>query len=298
MGDEQAATVEGATAPPPPEAPAPKVRALRAGTGARRVKTRNIGLYGPGKVGKTTACGSLKGAYWVVSDPNTIPTLMATGALPPEADLFEVGDYREAIGVLAEMIEVAANAAANGQWFGTDTVIFDSLTCTWDSVKEIVAAQTQQAFLGQRKKDNGWQEANAEMGSVLRMCAELAKYVNVVGIFHSKDKFDIKKGELHGLNLGPELAQLAARLVNWLLYLSIETDTVEEGTTPDECSTIIQSGDGTWQRVRRVFHTRPYQQYPASVNARFLAPEEPPDLYKLLLKEKLIKRRKELTPVK
>jgi hypothetical protein len=262
-------------------APVKRESALKAGTGSKRVKTRVITLYGPPKTGKTTAASTLPigNTKWLITDQNCIPTLDSADRLPPDEDIYEITSLSQAKNLLLDMIDCAKEDS-----LGRDYVVFDSLTALADIHQTELARLTGQRFLGDNQKNNGWQLYNAEFGTVMDILSDLGRYVTVVCIAHSAAKSDPTKGDYHGLNLTPKMAERAGRTGNWILYMTATSTSAEDGDEDTEFSQILETPSGK-RRIERVIHTVPVGFWPAAASSRVkLDPEEPPDIYKLLKK--------------
>lgn len=254
---------------------------MEPGKGSKRVQTRVVYLYGAPKVGKTYCVASLppEDTKWIISDSNSVPTLASADRLPPDENIYEVGSVMEAKQIVDKMI-----TAAEQDGLGASYVVLDSITALADFHQQDVAAGSGQRYLGDNPKTNGWQQYNAEFGSLLDLLAVLGRFVTVVIIAHAKEKGEMSKGQFNGLNLSPQMALRAGRTGNWILYQETLSAMAEEGDTETEFSQIIDTPSGK-RRITRVLHTVPYGAMFASTNSmRPLEAEEPADLAKLLAK--------------
>ena len=258
------------------------VDGVEPGKGAAGAKTRFIVPYGPPGSLKTTACGKIGGAKWVVADQNCIPTLDVQDLLPPDKDLYEVGDLTEA----TNLIRTWTDAAVEGK-LRIPAVVVDSITALHDFTEQDVATAHGSSYLGENAKDNGWQDFNNRLGRFIDALGELARHVNVLAICHAREKADATKGDWQGLNLGPKCANKLARVANWVLYHTIQSESWSEG---------MVEGPLLWRRdtpegalaVHCQVHTMPTGLWLAKVNARNLDAIEPPDYGAILKKEGLI----------
>lgn len=259
---------------------------MEPGKGSERINSRFIIDYGAPKSEKTTAASYLEGAKWIVSDPNCIPTLDALGRLPPDEDIYEVSSVPAAREVLGKMIDVCKTHGAKG--LGCTAVVADSLTQFQDWHEQDVAQATNQRFMGDNKKEGGWQQFNAEFGAFIDDLGVLSRYITVVAIAHAKEKnMDASKGDWAGLNLRPQMALKAGRTANWVLYQSKRTIAVDSSFKGDEFTRVEKDKDGKSIGTEVIIHTRPVGFWMAAVNAKNLRAEEPANLAELLRKEGL-----------
>ncbi len=283
MAAKPAAAKKGAATPVVPNS----VSLMEAGKGSTRVKTRLIVLYGGPKVQKTGSCSTIKGAKWIVSDPNTIPTLDALDRLPPDKDIYEVTSLKETRAVILKMLEVCEK---NGpEALGCTAVIKDSATQLVDWHQQDVARETNQRFMGDVKNNNGWQQFNAEFSAFIDDLGLLSKYITVIVICHAKEKMDLSKGDWAGLNLPPQMALKMGRTANWVLYQSKRSYTAGEKDKPDEYVRLSEPDqNGVRKAVEVVIHTETNGLWLAAANGRNLKAEEPGDMAALLRKEGLL----------
>lgn len=259
-----------------------KPSSMKPGTGSQRVKTRLIFIYGPPKTRKTGSCSNLPNAKWLISDSNCIPTLDALDRLPPDEDVYEVGSLMETRGYIREMIEAAAAGT-----LGADFVVFDSITALCDFHQQDLARATNQRFMGDNAKNNGWQQFNAEFGNFLDDLTELSGLVTVVVIAHAREKQDSGKGAFAGLALPPQMAEKAGRLANWLLFKTLRSTMATDDDRNDDQNTLVDTPMGK-MKITSTLHTKATGVWMASANARKLEAEESPDLLVLLEKEGLV----------
>ena len=260
---------------------------MEPGKGSERVSSRFVVLYGGPKVQKTGACSTLEGAKWVISDPNAIPTLDALDRLPPEEDIYEVTGIAPARDVLGKMMDVCKQHGPKG--LGCTAVVVDSLTQFQDWHEQDVAQGTNQRFMGENKKEGGWQQYNAEYGAFIDDLGVLARYITVVAIAHAKEKIDGTKGDWAGLNLKPQMALKVGRTANWVLYQSRRNIAVDSTFKGDEFTRIEKDKNGKPMGVEVIIYTQPVGFWMASANAKNLRAEEPADMAELLRKEGLFK---------
>jgi hypothetical protein len=262
---------------------------LPAGKGSKRSKTRLITIYGSEKSHKTGSLAKLIGkgrrVKWVLPDSNSIPTLAAMGSLPADEDTYEflqLSEFREWLDTVLTIAETEGAEA-----LGIDDLVYDSATQHSDMYQQAVAKATGQKFLGEVKEDNGWVQFNAEFGLILDLLAALSAYVNVFVIVHAKAKFDPKKGQYSSFSLSPAMAAKLGRLSNWILYKRL-SEVYDEG---EKMRIVKEVGPSPWyvtvtdpsdpenlDRMRvyeSVFHTRPVDNWIASVESPALAAEEP-----------------------
>lgn len=258
------------------------VSGMEAGNGAERVKTRLIALYGAPKCRKTTAVSGIQGAKWIISDSNCIPTLDALDRLPHGDDTYEVDSVEAARIIIEKMI-----TAAEAKKFSLSAVVLDSITQFSDWLQQDVARDTNQSFLGENIKNNGWIQFNSQFSAFLDAIALLSRYVNVVAICHAKEKPDATRGDWNGLNLPPQMAQKLGRIANWVLYQSIRSYEAAAGTVSDEYVTVTEV-NGKLRATEVVLHTQNLGLWIAGANAKSLGPEEPADLAQLMRKEGLL----------
>lgn len=278
------------TAGEPSNERTPTTSALRPGGGSKRIKSRNILIYGPPKSRKTTAAASLPigRTKWLISDPNCVATLRALGRLPADEDLYEVDSLKAANELVEEMLTIAREQGADA--LGIDWLVNDSLTQYSDWHQKVVAAETGQRFMGDAGDGSGWQQFNAEFGDFLDNLALLTQLgVSVVSIAHSKDKLPKKKGEWACLNLPPQMSAKAARLSNWILFKTFE-EKVQEGDDPPSGPFIsAETGeDGKTAYFESVLWTKPLDGWNAAVNSLKLNHAEAGDLATLLKKDGLL----------
>jgi hypothetical protein len=203
----------------------PSISDLPPGSGTARVSTRFIGIYGPPKSRKTTACAYLPmgRTKWLVSDSNCAATLEALDRTPPPEDFYEMKSMEQAVELLKKLLEIADT---NGkEALGIDFLVVDSLTQFFEWAQRAVAEKTGQRFLGQSKgwDSNGYQEFNATFLEFLDLLASASRYVTVICIAHSKELHEKqKKGEFGGLNLSGTMGIALGRKCNWLLLKTME----------------------------------------------------------------------------
>lgn len=263
---------------------------MKPGKASRRVRSRFIVLYGAPKCRKTSSASTLNPARtkWIISDSNTIATLVALNRLPPDENIYEVTSVPQGREVIEEAIGIC-ESADGPEALGVDTFVVDSGTAFSDWHQQDIARMTGQRFMGDNSKNNGWQQFNAEFGQFLDSLATLSKHVNVVLICHAKEKADLSKGEWAGLNLSPQMSLRAARGANWVLYQTCRDLVVDENQKEDAfIQNVVVERDGTRKGKEVVINTMTAGVWIASVNARKLKAEEPGDLQALLEKEGLL----------
>lgn len=261
---------------------------MKPGSRALRAEKRLIVLYAPPKTGKTTALRNLK-AKWLVADPNCIPTLAASGKMPPDEDTYEVSSLAEARTVTADALDVCEKHGPAA--LGVDAFVIDSLTQLQDWHKEDVAVSTSQRWLGDNMKNNGWQQYNTEFGRLVDDLVRLSRFVHVIGVCHAAPKPDLNKGQWAGLSLNPAIAERVGRSVNWLLFMSARELTEAEAKEFEDGDPFIQKMKirGGFKYIERTIHTTPVGgAWHAAVNATKLGAEEPPDIQAMLEKEGLL----------
>ena len=256
------------------------------GKGSERINSRLIVVYGGPKCRKTTSASHLTGAKWIVSDANCIPTLTALGRLPPDEDLYEVDGIAAGRQVTQEAIKIAEE---HGSKALPPAFVYDSITQFQDWHEQDVAQATNQRFMGDNKKEGGWQQFNAEFGSFIDEIGVLSRYVTCVVIAHAKEKSDGSKGEWAGLNLKPQMALKLARTANWVLYQSIRNFAAAESDQSDEFVNVWKDVNGNLRGTEVIINTQTVGFWTAAVNARHLEPEEPANLAAILKKEGLWK---------
>lgn len=240
--------------------------ALDPGTGSNRVNTRNITIYGPAKSRKTGACKEFPRGRtkWLISDPNCVPTLRALKRLPHPNDLYPVRSLGEAVEFLEKALGIAVERGRDA--LGIDTLIIDSDTQFADWHQAAVAADTNQRFMGEDEKNNGWQQFNAQFGRYLDLKALLSEHINVISICHTKPGAKPGKTTFGGLNLPPQMAGKAERLANWVLFKSfIEINETDTASTPNEC--LIKTGpEGSHRYFDSSLWLKPVEGWFASAN--------------------------------
>ena len=251
---------------------------MEAGAGSTREGNVIAGLYGVPKCRKTTSCSFLESAKWVVSDSNAVSTLRSLNHLPPKKDIYDVDGLVAARSTLGKMIEAGEKGG-----LGVSNVVFDSLTQISDWHQQDVAKATNQRFLGDNSKDNGWQLFNNDFGLLIDDLATLGRYANVIIILHAKEKANIAKGENHGFNLGPAMALKFGRVINWILYQTCTSRTATEKEKDSKFGEIVEDADGTRVLTETVIHTRPCGLWAASADI-CLDAAEPANMQKLLEK--------------
>lgn len=269
----------------------PTSSALRPGKGSQRVKARRILIYGPPKSRKTTAVSTLPigRTKWLVSDPNTVPTLVALGRLPADEDIYEVTSLEESKELVKEMLKLVEEQGVES--LGIDFLVDDSLTQYSDWHQKKVAEETGQRFMGDAGDGTGWQQFNAEFGEYLDDLVRLTHAgITVVSIAHSKDKLPKGKGEWGCLNLPPQMAAKAARLSNWILFKTFEEKVPEDENNPPSGEYISAETDpsGKTSYYESILWTKPCGGWNASVNSLRLNHRECGDLVKLLEKDGLL----------
>lgn len=265
--------------------------ALRPGGGSRRVRARRILIYGPPKSRKTTAVASLPigRTKWIVSDPNTVPTLVALDRLPADEDIYEVTSLAQAKELVKEMLKLVEEQGVES--LGIDFLVDDSLTQYSDWHQKKVAEETGQRFMGDAGDGTGWQQFNAEFGEYLDDLVLLTHAgITVVSIAHSKDKLPKGKGEWGCLNLTPQMAAKAARLSNWILFKTFEEIVPEDPDNPPSGDYISVETDpsGKTSYYESILWTKPCGGWNAAVNSLKLNHKECGDLVKLLEKDGLL----------
>jgi len=267
-------------------------RTLSPGMGSKRSETRFVVVYGAPKCRKTTSASTLpKRTKWIVSDSNCVPTLKALGRMPSDPDIYEVvgltGDPRSGSLGAHDLVEEMIAAATDGNMVDVPAVVIDSVTALCDWHQQDVAKATSQRYMGENPKNNGWQQFNSEFGAFIDAVAELSRHVTVVMIAHAKEKADAAKGDWNGLNLPPQMALKLGRSANWVLFQSISSGAVTEGTVEDDFTQIVTTGRGEKRAITVTIYTANVGLWIAGVNAVQLGPEEPADLLKLFQKEGL-----------
>ena len=171
-----------------------------------------IVLYGPPKSEKTTACSTIPNAKWIVSDPNAVATLRALNRMPRKENFYAVKPLPEARDIVNKAVEIAAT---NGpEALGCSCFIHDSITTTNEWEQQDVARASNQRFLGDSPKSNGWQHFNADMGLFIDDLAALSQYLPVIVIAHASPRMDTSKGSWSGLSLPPKMAEKLGRTAN------------------------------------------------------------------------------------
>lgn len=271
----------------------PTQSVIEPGGGSHRSGKRFIVLYGAPKARKTTSVSKLHGrkVKWLISDSNCIPTLEALGRMPAPSDIYEVKGLQEAKDFCVKILNAAEEHGA--EKLGFDILAVDSLTQFFDWHQEEVARVTTQRFMGENDKNNGWQQFNAEYGMFLDLLAQVAQYITVIAIGHSKEKPNGK--DWAGLNLSPAMAIKAGRIANWVLYQTMNSSSIGEPTEQDLVSddfvTAKKMGDGSAKLTEVIIHTTPQGPFIASVNAKNLDDQEPADMDYILVKEGLLEAR-------
>ena len=255
--------------------------AVPRGTGSTRTKTRFVAVYGPPKCRKTTACSTIKGAKWLISDSNAIPALDSLGRLPPDDDIYELTSVDEACDIALKL----ADAAAAGK-LKIPAVVLDSMTQFSDWHQQDIAQATGQQWLGQDAKNNGWQRFNQTFFKLIDALVTLSKYVNVIAICHAKEKFEASKGDFHTLNLPPQCATKLGRSINWMFYVTLRSTLATGSEKASKFIEIVKTADGN-RVVEHAIHTQPMGLWPASGDPR-LDLMEPGDMNAILRKVKLI----------
>lgn len=266
---------------------------LEPGGGSHRSGKRFIIIYGAPKARKTTSVSKLHGrrVKWLISDSNCIPTLEALGRMPAPSDIYEVRGLQDAKDFCVKILNAVEEHGVDK--LGFDILVADSLTQFFDWHQEEVARVTTQRFMGENDKNNGWQQFNAEYGMFLDLLAQVAQYVTVIAIGHSKEKPNGK--DWAGLNLSPAMAIKAGRIANWVLYQTMTSTSIGEPTDADMEGDLFTSvkkmSDGSAKVTEVVIHTTPQGPFIASVNAKNLEDQEPADMDYILVKEGLLEAR-------
>lgn len=247
------------------DAPA-SVSELDAGTGSARVTTRNVVIYGPAKSRKTGACSNFPRGRtkWLVSDPNCIPTLRALKRLPHPNDIYPVNSLGQAVEFLEKVLALAVEKGKVA--LGIDTLIIDSDTQFSDWHQASVAADTNQRFMGDDEKNNGWQQFNAQFGRYLDLKALISEHIHVVSICHTKPGAKPGKTTFAGLNLPPQMAGKQERLANWVLFKSFtEVNETDISEVPNECL-VTMGPDGKKRYFDSSLWVKPIEGWFASAN--------------------------------
>lgn len=255
---------------------------MEAGGGSTRESNVIIAHYGTPKCRKTTANSYLESAKWIVSDSNCVSTLRSLGRMPAKKDIYEIDSLVKAREVLGKMLDAGEKGG-----LGVDNVVFDSLTQVNDWHQADVAKMTNQRFLGDNDKNNGWQLFNNDFGNLLEDLAAVGRYANIIIILHGKEKANIAKGENHGYNLGPAMSLKFGRLVNWNLYQTCKSRTATEKDSDNDFGQVHEEADGSRIITETIIHTRPVGLWPASADISLNA-EEPANMQKLLVKAGLL----------
>lgn len=270
--------------------PKPKKAALPKGTGANIKRTRLIVIYSAGgKQGKTGACSAIKGAKWVVSDPNCVHTLDVLDRMPGNDDIYMVSDFGGAQELLVQYLEAGDEAEGD---LGIPALVIDSATAYYESLTNQVARQTGQAYIGARREkgaDNGWMSVINEWSKFVHNLTELSKMTNVIVICHGKERAEVEganstgKSEWHGISLGPKCAERLMNAANIILFCETKTSTYAEGSPVAEDEVVEATAKGTKVLTRRRIYTRPYGRWPAQGGTK-LNPHEPADMSKIMKK--------------
>lgn len=273
-------------------APPPIASKMEPGTGADGTSGLLIGLYGPPKSEKTTACSTIPNAKWIISDPNCLPTLRALGKLPHKNNIYPVKNLQECRDVLAKALDVAEKFGAEG--LGCSAFVNDSMTQLSDWHQQDVARLSGQRFMGDNPKSNGWQQFNAEMFGLIDDFAELSKYVPVICIAHAAPKMDLSKGSWAGLSLGPKVAEKFGRTAAWILYQSKRAFACDEKDASDFVR--VRRNGEAFIGTEVIIHTQTVDFWTVACSSainpetgeRQLDAEEPADMYKILQKEGIL----------
>ena len=278
------------------QAPASSSR-LPPGKGSARKTRRIIAVYGAFKTFKTTAVSTLPlgRTKWIASDPNCIAALTSLGRLPADEDIYEFRNLADLQSWLESAHKLVEEEGVEA--LGIDNLVLDSGSQYSDWYQQDIAAETGQRFLGDNKQDNGWQRFNADFGRVLDLLAMMSMYVNVVIILHAKAKVDPKKGEFSGFSLSPAMSEKVGRLANWILFKQVQEVFEHE----EKKRILTEKADSPWYVIVRdpsnpedvdatrvylsIFHTRPVDNWIASVEKGALAPEEPGTDLALLMRK-------------
>lgn len=272
------------------------VSKMKPGKGSTRIKRRVIFIYGPAKTRKTTTLSTLPPGRtkWIVSDPNTIPTLTALDRLPAADDIYEVKSLKDVLDIFNDILDVVdANPNDVEGALGFQHLVIDSLTTLSDWHQADVAEESGQRWLGDDMKNNGWQQFNVQFGSLLDRAVNLSAYMNVYMVGHAKEKpADGKKGDWASLNLTPQMAQKAGRLCNWILFkmYAILPD-VEPYNTEIPGIRHSREVNGITEWVEDAVYTQPVNGFIASANLRLENRDQlcwPADITKLLEAEDLL----------
>lgn len=165
---------------------------------------------------------------------NCIPTLRALKRLPHPSDIYQVTSLGAAVEFLEKVLALATEKGKGA--LGIDTLIIDSDTQFSDWHQAAVAADTNQRFMGDDEKNNGWQQFNAQFGRYLDLKALISSYIHVISICHTKPGAKPGKTTFAGLNLPPQMAGKQERLANWVLFKSFtEVNETDIGEVPNEC---------------------------------------------------------------
>ena len=263
------------------------------GTGADSEDSLFIVLYGAPKVEKTTACSTIPNAKWIVSDPNAKPTLRALGRMPRKENFYPCKSLVEAREILGKAIDIAQTNGPKA--LGCTAVVVDSLTQFFDWHQEDVAKATGQSFLGQNKKENGWNQFNVEFGRLIDDLAVLSQYIPVIALAHAASKMDFSKGAWSGLSLSPKSAEKVGRMASWVLFQTKKSFDVEEDVKPSDFVRVETMPSGARRATELIIHTQQVEMWTVACSSMRdedsrprLNAEEPADMYRLLIKEGIL----------
>lgn len=171
---------------------------------------RYIGLYGPPKGRKTTACASLD-ARWIVNDKNCLATLEDQHPNVNNGKVHLVDGYAGALATAQNFLEVAESEGAAA--LQCEAVILDSLTETYDDLESITPGTD----------FKHWNAVIEGMKALNNVLTKLSKFVHVIVIAHAPPKADTaveKKGEWAILSITSKAAEIFARSFSWLVYIA------------------------------------------------------------------------------